>query len=519
MFTTLSNRRQQRSVEQLAGASIDIRLQPKQIELLNMINSNVVNIGYGGPRGGGKSRGIRDTMFIRRMQYPRTTGWLVRRTFDEVWDNHIKKYFAERPYTREWYNTQTKTMTFPNGAEIVFRYAEHEGDLQKEYGKEAMDIFIDQAEQFSENEHNFIRTCRRSPGVPDGQCKLVATINPGGISHEYMKRIFIDREYVENEIPESFGFINASGWDNVEWVQSALKEDGFTEVDFYSWPEELRFKYFITRSQYGRDLNALPEKDRIQQLLGKFDFFEGQIFGELGPVHNLDNYFDTSDERMWREFHSGFRLIGGLDHASTGITTYGMVGVDVDENVVSLEEHYKQNRLISEHAQDIKLLKSNYHAPEYELIDPSTEAKTLQNAHEMFSVQDAYRREGLSFTSAHRASIGVGIDLLKELMKVQPERINPFSQKRGSPRLFISRSRCPNLWRELKALQLLKGKYVGSDHAIDWLRYIAMSRPNAAERKKADVTKLPPLDQLKVRIEDSFGKRWDTNINGSDSWF
>jgi hypothetical protein len=38
----------------------------------------VVNIGFGGPRGGGKSRGIRDVMLIRRLKYAGTTGWIVR---------------------------------------------------------------------------------------------------------------------------------------------------------------------------------------------------------------------------------------------------------------------------------------------------------------------------------------------------------------------------------------------------------------------------------------------------------
>lgn len=519
MFSALSNRRQQRSAQQLAGRSIDFPLQPKQIELLNLINSDVVNVGYGGPRGGGKSRGIRDVMLIRRFAYPRTTGWIVRRTFGEVWDNHIKKYFEERPYTRDWYNTQTKTFTLPNGSEIIARYAENEGDLQREYGKEAMDIFIDQAEQFSEDEHNFLRTCRRSPGVPDGQCKKVDTINPGGKSHGYMKRVYIDREFVDNEIPESFSFIAASGWDNVQWVAEALRNDGFTEIDFYSWSDERRFEYFIHRSQYGRDLNSLPEKDRIQQLLGRWDFFEGQCFPELGAVHNIDNYFDTANESTWREFHSGFRLIGGLDHASTGITTYGMTGTDVDENLLALEEHYKANMLISEHAAAIKQLKSSYSAPEYQVIDPSTEAKTLQNQAEMFSVQDAYRREGLHFISAHRASIAVGIDRLKELLKIDPLHRCPFNQKLGSPRLFISRSRCPNLWREMSQLQLKNGQFIGSDHACDWLRYIAMSRPPAATRKAIDVVKLPTMDQLKIKAEQAFAQKFREKAKGSNSWY
>lgn len=518
--------RTEQSAAKLAGRSIDFALQPKQSALLKLLDTNLrsVNVGFGGPRGGGKSRGIRDIMLIRRFQYPRTKGWLVRRTFDEVYENHIEKYIQERPYMREWYNTQQHEFTLPNGSTIKAKYAEHEGDLEKEYGKEAMDIFVDQAEQFTEREHNFMRTCRRSPGVPDGQCKKVDTINPGGVAMSYMKRIYIDKEFVENELPNSFAFIEASGWDNVEWCTSALAEDGFTAADYYSWSTQVRFQWFITRSQYGRDLYGLPEKDRQQQLYGDWNFFEGQVFGELGQVHNIDNYFDTSDEALWQDFHRGFKLYGRMDHASTGITAYGMIGLDVDENVLALEEYYKANCLISEHAEAIKHLKSNYHTPEYEVIDPSTEAKTLQREghqgrHELYSVQQAYRDEGLAFVSAHRASISVGIDRIKEFLKLNKLHRNPFTQELGAPKLYISRSRNPDLWREMKELQIIKGEYVGADHALDGLRYVVMSRPKPAQQAPRDISKLPSHDQLKIRVETAFQKQWDRHQGVSKTWY
>jgi hypothetical protein len=500
-------------------ARIEIDLQPKQRQLLDMCAQlDVVNIGFGGPRGGGKSRGMRDVMLARRLQHPKTVGWLWRRTFDSVYDNHIKRYFEERPYMREWYSASHKTFTLPNGSSIIFKHNENEDALiTAEYGKEAMDIFIDQAEQFSERETNFLRTCRRFPGVPDGLCKMVSTINPGGRSHEYQKRVFIDQMYEENEIPSQFGFILASGWDNVEWVQQALAEDGFTVLDFYGWPEDRRFEYFINRSQYGRDLNALPERERAMQLLGRWDCFEGQVFPELGKVHDIDTYFDTAHDFSWRQFHEGMRLIGGMDHASTGISAFVMAGVDVDENLFGLEEYYQANRLISEHADGIKTLKKRYHTPDYSVIDPSTEAKTLQGKDSLFSVQDAYRREGLIFLSAHRASISVGIDRLKELLKVQAWHRNPFTQELGSPRLFISRRRCPNLWKEMTELRTEEGKFLGRDHATDDLRYIAMSRPAPAVVQQQDIGKLPQQVQFEIRSHEKWSQAFDRALPSANS--
>jgi predicted dehydrogenase len=40
------------------------------------------------------------------------------------------------------------------------------------------------------------------------------TTNPGGVGHEYIKRIFIDRNYKETENPDDYVFIQASVYDN-----------------------------------------------------------------------------------------------------------------------------------------------------------------------------------------------------------------------------------------------------------------------------------------------------------------
>ena len=497
--------------------NLRFELQPKQIELLGLLRTpGITDIGYGGSRGGGKSRGARDVMIIRRLENKGTAGLILRRTFGELWENQIDKIFRERPPLRDLYNAEHKTLQFPNGSSIVFFSADNPGDIEKLQGREYMDIMPDEATKFSEREINFLRTCRRWRGQPDGACKLVCTMNPGGIGHKYFKRVFVDRLFQENEMPDSYAFIPAFGWDNVEWALGALAQDGYTVKDYYSWTDDERAEYFITRTQYGRDLNALPEAERIQHLLGKWDNFAGQVFPELGKIHDLDQY--VSGE--WDSFHAYLRKFGGFDHASTGITAYTICATDVDENFFVLDEYYQANRLISEHAAGIKALRAEYGAIDYQVADPSTEGKTLQNRDEMFSVQDAYRREGLLFVSAHRSSIAVGIDLMKEMLKVNPLHRNPFTQKLGSPRMFISRSRCPNLWREMNDLQLIDGEYVGADHACDTVRYVAMSRPSKAAAREKDISRLPPMERQVVVTHERWAKEFDKKITGRDgSWF
>ena len=118
----------------------------------------------------------------------------------------------------------------------------------------------------------------------------------------------------------------------------------------------------------------------------------------------------------------------------------------------------------------------------------------------------------------------MGINLLKEYLHPNPLHRHPFTGEFGSPRWFISRSRCPNLWKELVELkkELLPAggiRYIGADHGIDYVRYIAMSRPNKPIQREIDFSHLSQMDQKKIRIETAFRKKWKERVHGSDTWY
>lgn len=257
-----------------------IVLQPKQVELRRFFESESTWIGYGGSRGGGKSGAIRRIMFLRRMKYPGTKGVILRRVWDDVKKNHVQPFLEEFPELRQFY--ADKQINLPNGSTIFFMAAETDADVTRKFwGPEYMDILIDQAEQFHEKELREIKMAARAPGYPEGTSKLGLFYNPGGVSVAFLKRIFFDKTYEGKERKSDFAFIQAYGWDNVEWARAALVHDGLTEHDFYQWGDQKRFNYFITRTQYGRDLDAQPAHIRIGHLLGRFDRFAGQYFGAV----------------------------------------------------------------------------------------------------------------------------------------------------------------------------------------------------------------------------------------------
>lgn len=300
--------------------NFNIRLQPKQSELLHLCQDSLAStIGYGGSRGGGKSGAARRIMLLRRLNNPGTVGMIFRRVYDDLKRNHIDKFFEEFPELFQYYRSTDHEVVLPAQpghapSRIVFAYAETETEVKRKFhGPEYMDMFIDQAEQISEKELKIMKTACRWPGASRHACKFVLFFNPGGISINYFKRIFKDLKFAEKERPQDYRFIQAYGWDNVEWVRSALVENGLTEGDFYSWDNDARFNYFITESQYGQELDALPQALRIGNLMGSLDTFAGQYFDVFSEDRNTIDH--TSIEiKPWHP--KWISIDWGYDHNS-----------------------------------------------------------------------------------------------------------------------------------------------------------------------------------------------------------
>src|SRR2546429_5202061 len=97
-----------------SATSLDLEfpLQPKQEELLRILNeTNSTNVGYGGSRGGGETRGGRGAVLMRRFDFPPSRGWIYPPTLCEGWGKPIHKNFRERPRFPPWYNTPTTNLT------------------------------------------------------------------------------------------------------------------------------------------------------------------------------------------------------------------------------------------------------------------------------------------------------------------------------------------------------------------------------------------------------------------------
>lgn len=199
---------------------------------------------------------------------------IMRQTYPELEQNHIRQLHGELVPHLAKYNQQKKRFIFKDNSTIDFQYCKNDADLVRMQGAEYDVIFIDEATNFSEYQLKAIAACCR--GVNDFPKRIYYTCNPGGQGHGYIKRIFIDRRYQDGEDPEEYSFTQALVQDNT----ALMKAD----------------------PDYIKNLQALPPKLREAWLNGSWDMFEGQFFEEFvdDPAHY--------DDRQWTHVIDPFEI-------------------------------------------------------------------------------------------------------------------------------------------------------------------------------------------------------------------
>lgn len=192
---------------------------------------------------------------------------IVRKTYPELTENHInplcellKCYHPDKKERAASYNDSKKVITFKNGSRILFRYLDNEKDAERFQGTEVDALFIDEATQQSEGKYKKLTACVR--GVNAFPKRIYLTMNPGGEGHQWVKRLFIDKEYHDRENAEDYVFIQSLVTDN----KALLEAD----------------------PDYIRKLEALPPKLREAWLYGNWDIFSGQVFEEFRKTPDID---------------------------------------------------------------------------------------------------------------------------------------------------------------------------------------------------------------------------------------
>ena len=268
-------------------------------------------IAFGGARGGGKSWSVRTKAKLLAVNYGGIKELIVRRTYPELINNHIATMREELNGIAR-YNEQKKQFTFPNGSTIKFGYCASDKDMLQYQGAEYDVIFLDEATQLAEDWIKKFAACLR--GVNAFPKRIYFTCNPGGVSHGYIKRLFVDRQFEATERPEDYSFIRSLVTDNLALMRS--------------------------QPDYIKQLEALPPKLRKAWLDGDWDIFEGQFFEELAdrPEHYKDRLWTHVIEPF--EVPEGWKIYRSFDWGYAKPFSCAWWAVDYDGRLYRILELY-----------------------------------------------------------------------------------------------------------------------------------------------------------------------------------
>ncbi len=428
-------------------------------------------VGFGGARGGGKSWSVRTKAVLLCLNYPGISVLIIRKTYPELEENHIKVMRLMLKGIAK-YNEKNKRMTFPNGSTITFRYCQNDKDVDNFQGTEWDIIFFDEATHLSEYQLTSIAATNR--GINEFPKRIYYTCNPGGQGHAYIKRIFIDRVYKENEKPEDFTFIQSLVFDNEVLMQ--------------------------TNPEYIATLKALPPKKLKAWLYGEWDVFEGQFFEEFknDPEHYEDRKFTHVIEPF--EIPPGWKIYRSFDWGYSKPFSCDWWAVDYDGRAYLILQYYGCSGQPNE---GLKL-------QPYQLFD---EIREMEDSHRWLRGKYIY---GVADPSIWDAQKGESIADVADKKRIYFEpadnsRINGWMQchyrlqfdKNGYPMVYFFNT-CKDAIRTLPLMMYSETKAEDlntelEDHFCDSFRYFCMSRPITPVEQKP-MNKRPtndPLDMFK----------------------
>lgn len=320
-----------------------IKLLPKQKVLKNLIQGNTASwIGYGGARGGAKSYAVRElALFFGFHKKYKLKSLIFRRFSKELLNNHILPLYNSHPKVMTLFNKSEKILYDEQKNPVIsFGYADSESDIYTFQGMEYDLIFIDEATQCTENQINFLRTTNRT--TKSGfKPKMILTMNPGGVSHAFIKRIFVDKIFRGNENSTDYKFIYSHLWDNVYWVLQKLAEHGYTVDDYYKkWNEEQRRNFCLSYSDYASKLAGLPHELKLAYLYGDWNIFGGSFFKGFDPSKQIIAPFLIPKE---------WKLTASIDPGFSSPCSFGLTARDFEGNYYRIYTYYEKEKSSPEH--------------------------------------------------------------------------------------------------------------------------------------------------------------------------
>lgn len=408
---------------------VDIKLgkpQPKQKEFMLATKKYVA---YGGARGGGKSWAVREKAKRLAIKWPGIKILIIRKTYNDLRENHINPLIKDLPNKYVPYREIDKSFVFPNGSRIKCSYFANDNDALQYQGQEFDVIFLEEATQFSMTVFDTLKACLR--GANPFPKRMYLTCNPDGIGFMWVKRLFVTRDYLPNENPDDYMFIQALVDDNMALVEQ--------------------------NPDYLAQLESLPEDMRMRWRFGSWDYALGQYFDEFRRDKHVIKPFTIPDE--WRRYRA-------IDYGLDGLACL-WIAVSPERRCYVYREYFKSNQRIEEVARGINGMTPSNENIYITLAPPDMWGRSQESGRRK---ADMFYDDGLQVTKSSNDR-EAGWLSIKELLADGPD---------GAPRLQIFDT-CtklindlPSLIRDAKKPTDCSKEPHDITHVPDALRYFAI---------------------------------------------
>ena len=435
-----------------------IAFKPHPGPQTDFLASSETDILYGGAAGGGKSYALLMDA-IRYADVKAHRALLLRRTLnelEELMDKARELYPIAYPGA-VWKETK-KLWIFPSGAQLKFGYLEKDGDVYQYQGKAFNWIGFDELTQLpNQFPWDYLRSrCRSTDPFLQDKCTMRATANPGGVGHDWVKKMYI------NPAPPNTTF----------WTKFIDSKGKVHKISRRFIPAKLEDNPTLSAGgEYETMLMSLGDPILVQRLLeGDWDVVDGAAFPEFDLEKHVIAPFEIPPN--WERFKA-------IDYGYRAPSCCVWFAVDPESGrLVIYRELYEKeltgyqlgNKMLDMESED-----EGWSIPG--VLDGSSWNKHGETGpsvgQEICSPQGGGHKLRKADKSRHAGKIQIH------------ERLR-LDEQYGLPKLQIF-STCSNSIKQLHTIPLdPKDKEdvdtKAEDHAYDAIRYGVMSRPRMQDR-------------------------------------
>jgi hypothetical protein len=243
---------------------------------------------FGGARGGGKSDGVLGEWATHADMFgPNAIGLCVRRERTQLVELIERSRTIYKPLGANFHE-QDKLWRFPNGARLRFAYLESDNDAQSYQGHSYTRVYVEEMGTFANPAPIFklMATLRSGASVP---CRFIATANPGGPGHLWIKQRYID--------PSPLGLkIIPTEFENPFTGEKIQKDRVFI-------PSKVIDNKYTNTADYIGNLYLAGDDQLVQAwLLGDWNVLQGAYFHEWDARKHVIKQFKVPDN--WTRFMS-----------------------------------------------------------------------------------------------------------------------------------------------------------------------------------------------------------------------